>query len=90
VAPRHTTIRGDTTAISAFEPRAARLDVLGTVALVDPPLAPFLPAEVFDGVGHVDVVAPDPGGGEGLVEEAPGGTDERLALTLPDGGPPPT
>ena len=39
-----------------------------------------LPLEVLDRVGDVDLVAVDAGGGERLVEQAPRGADERMAL----------
>jgi hypothetical protein len=46
---------------------------------VDPALAARLPFEVLDGVRDVGELPVDPGRVEPLVEDAPGGADERLA-----------
>ena len=54
VAPRHTTARGRTTAISAVEPGLAGAHLAGVRLLVDAPLPPRLPLEVLHGVGDVD------------------------------------
>src|SRR5437899_12133488 len=49
---------------------------------MEPSLALWLPLEVLDGVGHVHLGAIDAGGLKGLIEDAAGGSDERLAFLV--------
>lgn len=46
---------------------------------MDPPLAPWFPLEVFDGVGNVNFAAIDPRLRQRPVQQHPSGTDEGLA-----------
>jgi hypothetical protein len=65
-----------------FQPRTARVDVGHPRLLVDPPLASCFPAEVFDRVRHVDLVAPKACLLERSIEELPGRTYERRATKV--------
>src|SRR5207237_8434074 len=47
--------------------------------LVKAPLAAFLPIKMLDGVGNVNLLAPQSGGLYGLVQQPARRTDERLA-----------
>ena len=60
-----------------FEPRAAGRHLGPVRLLVDPALPARLPLEVLDRVRDVDGRAVDSGRLEGLVEQPPGGADER-------------
>src|SRR5262245_44158559 len=57
------------------EPRPARRDVLRPRLLVNPPLAAWLPVEVLDDIGHVDVTAIDACRLERAVEKLAGRPD---------------
>ena len=46
---------------------------------MQPPLAAHLVLEMFHRVGDKGLAARNPGLSEGLIEDAPGGSDERLA-----------
>ena len=59
VAPRHTSTRGFTSAISVSSHGRQARDLAGVRLRVDAPLAARLPFEVFDDVGHVDVATVD-------------------------------
>src|SRR5437667_2650862 len=65
-----------------LEPGVAGLDLPRPRLAVQPPLAALHPFEMLDGVGDVDAPAIDPGLGERAVEQAAGGTDERLTLEI--------
>src|SRR5687768_7516137 len=65
-----------------FEPRATRLDLGRARLLVDPPLPPRLPLEVFDGVGDIDLIARNTGIRERLVEHRAGRSDKGLSLPI--------
>jgi len=74
--------RGRIVWISASSHGLQAADLPAVRLLVQAPLAPAHPAEVLDGVGHVDAAARDAGGLQALVEDAAGGSDERLALDV--------
>ena len=65
-----------------LEPRAAGDDVRHRWLLVDAPLAAPLEAEVLHRIRDVDQLARDAGRIDRLGEEAPSGSDERLALEI--------
>jgi len=49
---------------------------------VQPSLAARLPFEMFDGVGHVNLIASQAGGPQAFVEDATGGPNEWLTLQI--------
>jgi hypothetical protein len=61
-----------------FEPRLAGRDLRPVRLLMDAALPPCDPLEVLDDVGQIDMLAVDPSVCERLVEELPGGADERV------------
>src|SRR5438270_7716144 len=65
-----------------LEPGAARLDFRCPRLLVDAALAAWLPLEMLDRVGDVDVASRDPRVLERLVEHCAGGPDEWCALAV--------
>src|SRR6266704_1930758 len=66
----------------SLEPRPARPHLPGVGLFVQPPLASDGEPEMLDGVGHVDALAVDAGLFEGLLQQTPRGSDERLALEV--------
>ena len=82
VAPRSTSARGCTSSSSASSQGLHASCSLQLGLSWMRRVAPRLPLEVLDGVRHVDVVAIDPGGLEGTVEDASGRADERTALPV--------
>ena len=79
VAPSATMVAGLTIAALQLQPHLAALDLVCVRPLVQPALAAHLVLEVLDRIGDEDFLARDAGIRQRLVEDAPGGPDERLA-----------
>ncbi len=66
------------------QPRTACADFAGARCLVQPPCGAAVPRpfEMFDGVGHVDLVAIDAGGLERAIEQQPGRSHEWMTRAI--------
>src|SRR5207237_10487912 len=65
-----------------LQPRPARTDLAGVWLLMQPSLAAAGPAEMLDGVGHVDPATIDARLFQAFLQQPAGGADEGLALEV--------